>query len=70
ATYPILNLVHLYISILKQMFALRIDENETVNSYLNLIYSSLMQVDILENAEDKNDSSSISNDNDISTAKN
>ncbi|CAG8455768.1 21917_t:CDS:2, partial [Cetraspora pellucida] len=68
-TYPILNLVYPCIYILKQIFAPKIEENETVDSYLDLIYSPLTKDDILESTED-DDSSSTSDDNDIPTAEN
>ncbi|CAG8810135.1 6848_t:CDS:2, partial [Cetraspora pellucida] len=53
-----------------QMFAPKIDQNETVNSYIDLIYGPLIQDNILENAKDNDDSSSTSDDNDILTAGN
>ncbi|CAG8816419.1 367_t:CDS:1, partial [Cetraspora pellucida] len=70
AKYPTLNLVHPCIYTLKQMFAPKIDQNETVDSYMDLIYGPLIQDDILESAEDNDDSSSTSDDNDIPTAGN
>ncbi|EXX55855.1 hypothetical protein RirG_221490 [Rhizophagus irregularis DAOM 197198w] len=38
ANYPILNLVHPYMESLKKKFAPRSDKNETVDTYLNLVY--------------------------------
>ena len=57
AKYPTLNLVHPYIESLKKKFAPRSDKNETVDSYLNLIYG--------EGCEENDDEIS---DNDIPTA--
>ncbi|CAG8538943.1 4108_t:CDS:2, partial [Scutellospora calospora] len=42
------------------MFAPRIEKNETIDSYMDLIYRPLLQDNILENVEDDDDSSSIS----------
>ncbi|CAG8489188.1 25895_t:CDS:2 [Gigaspora margarita] len=39
------------------MFAPKIEQNETVDSYMDLIYSSLIQDNILESAEDDDSSS-------------
>ncbi|CAG8655821.1 9785_t:CDS:2, partial [Scutellospora calospora] len=55
ATYPTLNMVHPYIYTLKQVFALRIEEGETIDSYLDLIYGPLVSEDELEN-DDNSDS--------------
>jgi hypothetical protein len=69
--YPTLNMVHPYMCMLKQMFAPRANENETVESYLELIYGPLIPENEEENAvDDISDSSSISSDDDISTAGN
>ncbi|CAB5393592.1 unnamed protein product [Rhizophagus irregularis] len=38
ANYPTLNLVHPYMESLKKKFAPRSDKNETVDTYLNLVY--------------------------------
>lgn len=70
AKYPTLNMVHPYMYMLKRAFAPRIQENETIDSYLELIYGPL----ISEGAEDvdvEDDSSSVSEeDDDIPTAGN
>jgi hypothetical protein len=69
--YPTLNMVHPYMCMLKRMFAPRADENETVDSYLELIYGPLIPENEEENAEDDiSDSSSVSSDDDIPTAGN
>ncbi|CAG8716980.1 20520_t:CDS:2, partial [Cetraspora pellucida] len=51
------------------MFIPKTKENENIDSYLDFIYSSLIQDDILENAEN-DDSSSTSNDNKQITKQN
>ncbi|CAG8577922.1 353_t:CDS:1, partial [Scutellospora calospora] len=48
-------------------FALRIEEGEIINSYLDLIYRPLASEDELEN-DNNSDSSSISNNDDIPIA--
>ncbi|CAG8582526.1 10526_t:CDS:1, partial [Scutellospora calospora] len=53
-----------------QIFVPRIEKNKTINSYMDLIYGSLLQDNILENIEDDDNSNSISNDDDILTAEN
>jgi hypothetical protein len=40
ATYPTLSLVAPYMHILKNNFAPNIEQNETLETYLNLIYNS------------------------------
>ncbi|GBC47674.2 zinc finger BED domain-containing protein 1-like [Rhizophagus irregularis DAOM 181602=DAOM 197198] len=55
-----LNMVHPYMCMLKRMFAPRANENETVESYLELIYGPLIPENEEENAEDNiSDSSSV-----------
>ncbi|CAG8651521.1 17925_t:CDS:2, partial [Cetraspora pellucida] len=56
AKYPTINLVYLYMELLKKRFAPKTDE--TVDTYLNLIYE---EVKSEENESDESD-------NDISTA--
>src|SRR5437016_7126409 len=56
ATYPTLSLIHPYMEILKQSFAPRHDEGETINSYLDLIYGPLVSVED-QNLDDNEDSS-------------
>ncbi|CAG8793245.1 5994_t:CDS:1, partial [Dentiscutata erythropus] len=68
--YPTLNLIHPYIYMLKQMFAPKIEQNKTVDSYIDLIYGSLIQDNILKSAKDNNDLSSTSDNNDAPTAGN
>src|SRR3954467_12384400 len=72
--YPILNMVHPYMCMLKRMFAPRNNENETLNSYLELVYGPLIPENGSENVEDEtsdiSDSSSISSDDDFLTAGN
>ncbi|CAG8752634.1 7185_t:CDS:2 [Rhizophagus irregularis] len=69
--FPTLNMVHPYMCMLKRMFAPRANENETVESYLELIYGPLIPENEEENAEDDiSDSSSVSSDDDIPTAGN
>ncbi|GBC18086.2 zinc finger BED domain-containing protein 1-like [Rhizophagus irregularis DAOM 181602=DAOM 197198] len=59
--FPTLNMVHPYMCMLKRMFAPRANENETVESYLELIYGPLIPENEEENAEDDiSDSSSVS----------
>ena len=71
ATYPTLNIIHPYIYMLKRFFAPEASKNETVDSYLDLIYGPL----ILENSDNEENiedySSSISDDdNDYPSAGN
>ncbi len=55
----------------KQTFAPKIQENETINSYLNLVYRPLISENIENEVNVEDDLSSISNnDNNILTAKN
>ena len=71
--YPTLNMVHPYMCMLKRMFAPRASENETMDSYLDLIYGPLTVENEEENVEDDandSDSSFISDDDDIPTAGN
>ncbi|CAB4483471.1 unnamed protein product [Rhizophagus irregularis] len=69
--FPTLNMVHPYMCMLKRMFAPRANENETVESYLELIYGPLIPENEEENAEDDiSDSSSVSRHDDIPTAGN
>src|SRR3954453_9657726 len=67
-------MVHPYMCMLKRMFAPRNNENETLNSYLELVYGPLIPENGSENVEDKasdtSDSSSISSDDDFPTAGN
>ena len=57
ASYPTLNLIHPFMESLKKQFALRSDKEETIESYLNLIYG--------ENYEESDDEIT---DNDIHAA--
>lgn len=69
--YPTLNMVHPYMCMLKRMFAPRANENETENSYLELIYGPLSAENKEENVEDDvSDSSSVSDDDGVPTAGN
>src|SRR5688572_7444425 len=68
--YPTLNMVHPYMCTLKRMFAPRANENETVNSYLDLIYGPLIPKNEENVEDDASDSSSVSNDDDIPIAGN
>ncbi|RGB34926.1 hypothetical protein C1646_759978 [Rhizophagus diaphanus] len=53
-------MVHPYMCMLKRMYAPRANENETVESYLELIYGPLIPENEEENAEDDiSDSSSV-----------
>ncbi|GBB97831.1 hypothetical protein RclHR1_30820002 [Rhizophagus clarus] len=65
-------MVHPYMCMLKQMFAPRANENETIESYLELIYRLLILDNEEENAEEDIDdsSSAVSSDDDIPTAGN
>ncbi|CAG8600745.1 14208_t:CDS:2, partial [Cetraspora pellucida] len=54
ATYPTLNMVHPYIYTLKQVFAPRIEEGETIDIYLDLIYGPLVSDNELENDDNIN----------------
>ncbi|CAG8527954.1 25351_t:CDS:2 [Dentiscutata erythropus] len=68
AKYLTLNLVHPCIYMLKQMFAPKNEQNKTIDGYMDLIYSPLIQDDILESAEDNDDSNSTSDNNDQDSA--
>ena len=72
--YSTLNMVHPYMCMLKRMFAPRNNENETLNSYLELVYEPLIpkngSKNVEDNASDTSDSSSISSDDDFPTAEN
>ncbi len=71
AKYPTLNMVHPYIYMLKRTFAPKIQENETIDSYLDLVYGPLMPENVEDDVDVEDDSSSISDDNDdILTAGN
>ena len=71
AKYPILNMVYLYIYMLKRIFALKIQENETIDNYLDLVYGSLMPENVEDEVDVEDDSSSINDDDDdISTTEN
>ena len=63
AKYPTLNLVYPYIELLKKRFAPKLSENETMSTYLDLIYEEFD-----ENYDENSETSSVDNDNDISTA--
>ncbi|CAG8622214.1 18817_t:CDS:2, partial [Racocetra persica] len=54
ASYPTLNMVYLYIYILKQIFAPKIEDGKTIDSYLDLIYRLLVLNDNLKDIEDDN----------------
>ncbi|CAG8799689.1 15644_t:CDS:2, partial [Cetraspora pellucida] len=60
ATYLTLNIVYPYIYILKQMFSPRVENDETIDSYLDIIYGLLIVEDSLENIDNSSDSSSTS----------
>ena len=64
SSYPTLNLVHPYMCMLKRMFAPRADENETIDSYLDLVCGPTS-----EDVDDNNLSDSDSDD-DFPTAGN
>lgn len=71
SSYPTLNLVHPYMCTLKRMFAPK--NNETIDTYLDLIYGPRVSKDIEDNnPEDDNseNSSSNSDDDDFPTAGN
>ena len=72
--YLTLNMVHPYMCMLKRMFAPRNNKNETLNSYLELVYRSLIPKNESENVEDEasdtSDLSFISSDDNFSTAEN
>ncbi|CAG8470188.1 1230_t:CDS:2, partial [Cetraspora pellucida] len=71
AKYPTLNLVHPYIEILKKKFQPRSEKNKTIDSYLTLIYGELEDLPNQPNIEklsDTDDSSSVSEDENISSA--
>ena len=64
-------MVHPYMCVLKRMFAPRNNKNETLDSYLELVYGPLIPENESENVEDDaSDSSSVSDDDDIPTAGN
>ncbi|CAG8651453.1 12551_t:CDS:2, partial [Cetraspora pellucida] len=63
--------VYPYIYTLKQMFALRTKDDETVDSYLDLIYRPLISDNNLDNIKDNSNNSSFTSDNDdFPTAEN
>lgn len=69
--YPTLNMVHPYMCLFKRMFAPRDNENETIDSYLELIYGPLIPENESGNFEDDaSDSSSVSSDDNVPTAGN
>src|SRR5213075_1139081 len=72
ATYPTLNMIHPYMYMLKQMFAPKIQENETLESYFNLIYGSFTFENTNEEELNLNDEFSFISDDDdnIPTAGN
>ncbi|CAG8668342.1 16944_t:CDS:1, partial [Cetraspora pellucida] len=61
---------HPYIYTLKQMFAPRVEEEESIDSYLDLVYRPLIEKYDLENTDDNSNSSFISDNDDILTAEN
>ena len=72
-------MVHPYMYMLKQMFTSKIENNKIVDTYLDLIYGSLITYKNMrkdeeeeeENIEEESDNLSFTNDdNDIPTAEN
>ncbi|CAG8786878.1 10801_t:CDS:1, partial [Racocetra fulgida] len=71
AKYPTLNLVHLYIEILKKKFQPWFEKGEMFDSYLTLIYGELEDLSNQTNIEklsDTDDLSSASKDKNILSA--
>ncbi|RIB15386.1 hypothetical protein C2G38_2319598 [Gigaspora rosea] len=72
AKYPTLNLVYPCIEVLKKKFQPRPEKNETYDSYLTLIYGELNEnlsnQSNIEEISDTDDSSSVSEDENISSA--